>query len=272
MISTWPDNVKCAINLTFDNLGSAFDLFRADTDQGVFSEGNYSVRRGLFRVLNLLEKHGIKATFFVEGWNGENNKDLVRKISDVGHEVAAHGWLHESEWGVDPPWNKLEPEQEEKLIDKTTSSLESATGIRPIGWRGPGALMTPRTIEFLYNKGYIYSSDFLDDDIPYLMELSKKRIDFLQLPFDWTLNDSTYYSNRRPIRSPRDVLDIWKGEFDIRFKETGYFNLTCHPRFSGKPTRIKILDKLLFHIKEHPNVWFARCKDIAHWFLSKKDH
>jgi peptidoglycan/xylan/chitin deacetylase (PgdA/CDA1 family) len=267
----WPRNAKCAINLTFDNLGSAFDLFKSNNNQGIFSEGNYSVKRGLKRVLDILAKHEVKATFFIEGWNGEHNRDLVRRIDDAGHEVAAHGWLHESEWGIGSPWNKLESKKEEELIDKTTISLESAIESRLVGWRSPGALMTSRTISLLQKRGYIYSSDFVDDDVPYIMEVEKKKIDFVQLPFDWTLNDSAFYSNRRPVRSPREVLNIWKEEFDARFKETGYFNLTCHPRFSGKPTRIKVLDKLLFHMKEYSDVWFARCRDVAYWILRQSE-
>jgi peptidoglycan/xylan/chitin deacetylase (PgdA/CDA1 family) len=263
----WPNKAKCAVNLTFDNLGKAFDLFRYGNDQGAFSEGQYSIRRGLYRILQLLEKYDIKATFFIEGWNGENNKEIVKEISNQGHEVAAHGWLHEGGLGVSSPWNKLNPDEEKKLIERSTISLHNATGIRPIGWRSPGALMSTRTIKYLYTMGYIYSSDFVDDDTPYIMEIDGKPVNFAQLPFDWTLDDAMYYSHKSFIRSPNEVLKIWKEEFDVRYAETGYFNLVCHPRFSGRPTKIKALERLILHIKKSKNVWFSRCLDVANWML-----
>jgi peptidoglycan/xylan/chitin deacetylase (PgdA/CDA1 family) len=243
--------------LTFDNFGESLDLLRHGHAGGASSDGVYAPRRGVQRILDLLDRHRIPATFFVEGWNAGKYAPLLREIAARGHEVGGHGWMHE-------PWNELKLDQERELIRRTTETLGKVLGAMPRGWRSPGGVTTPATLGLLHDVGYRYDSSFADDDVPYLMRVSAERPEeIVELPWTWSLDDAVYYAHPGTIRRPSEVLQLWTEEFDAALQLTGTFMLVCHPRFSGRPARLLALEKLIEHIKAQDGVWFARCEEVA---------
>jgi peptidoglycan-N-acetylglucosamine deacetylase len=254
---SWPNGAACAVTLTFDNFGESLDLLRYGHAGGANADGVYSPRRGIQRTLDLLDRYSIKATFFLEGWNVRKYGSLAKEIVDQGHEVAAHGWMHER-------WNELDRNRERELIDRTTQAIEDAIGTRPNGWRSPAGLTTPWTLEALHEAGYSYDSSFGDDDVPYLLETGQQGgIRIPQLPWTWALDDAAYYAYPGSIRRPDEVIDLWIDEFAAAYELTGYFMLVLHPRYSGRPTRIRALERLINVIKERSALWFARCDEVA---------
>lgn len=252
-----PNGARCAATLTFDNFGESFDLLRYGHAGGANADGVYAPRRGVGRVLDLLERHEIPATFFVEGWNARKYSALAREVVDRGHEVAGHGWMHER-------WNELGQETERDLIERTTDAIAEATGKRPTGWRAPSGLTTRWTVEQLKSTGYDYDSSFGDDDVPYWLRVTAESDDeIMELPWTWTLDDAPYYAHPGTIHQPSRVIDLWIEEFEAAYEMTGYFMLVCHPRFAGRPSRIRALDRLIEHIKSYDGVWFARCDELA---------
>lgn len=253
----WPGGAECAVTLTFDNFGESYDLLRHGYAGGASADGVYAPRRGVERVLDLLERYGVPGTFFLEGWNARKYASLAREIEARGHEVGAHGWMHER-------WNELAPEVERDLIRRTTETLGEALGHMPRGWRAPGALLTPRTLEFLVDAGYQYDASFGDDDIPYLIQVGPGRSEELvELPMEWQLDDAVYYAHPGTIRRAGEVAQLWIEEFDAYKTHAGYFMLVCHPRYSGRPARIEALERLIHHIAGLPGIWFARCHEVA---------
>jgi peptidoglycan/xylan/chitin deacetylase (PgdA/CDA1 family) len=255
---TWPGNAHCAVTLTFDNFGESLDLIRYGHAGGASADGVYAPRRGVERVLNLLDRHHIPATFFIEGWNARKYASLAREIVAAGHEIGGHGWMHE-------PWERLGADQERELVRRTTHTLGDVLGHAPIGWRSPGGLTTTATLGLVRDAGYEYDSSFGDDDVPYLIQVSADRPAdrLVELPWTWPLDDAPFYAHPGTIRRPSEVLDLWTEEFDAALKLTGYFMLICHPRFSGRPARILTLERLVEHIQQHDGIWFARCSDVA---------
>jgi peptidoglycan-N-acetylglucosamine deacetylase len=254
---TWPGGARCAVALTFDNFGESLDLIRYGHAGGASADGVYAPRRGVERVLELLERHRVPATFFVEGWNAAKYASLARDIVDRGHEVGGHGWMHEQ-------WSPLAIDQERELIRRTTGTLGEVLGIAPRGWRSPGGLTTTATLSLLHDAGYHYDSSFADDDVPYLMRVAADRPEeLLEIPWSWSLDDAVYYAHPGTIRRPTEVLQLWIEEFDAALALTGCFVLVCHPRFSGRPARLLALEKLIDHIQQHDGIWFARCDEIA---------
>lgn len=253
----WPNGARCAALLTFDNFGESFDLLRYGHAGGALADGVYAPRRGVPRVLDLLERHQIPATFFVEGWNAGRYSALLREVAARGHEVAAHGWMHEQ-------WNTLDPERERELIGRATAAIGEAVGSAPRGWRAPSGLTTVETLGLIHAAGYAWDSSFGDEDVPYRMGIAANRAEtLLELPWQWSLDDAAYFAYPGSIRRPADVAQLWIDEFDAAYATTGYFMLVCHPRYIGRPARIEALETLIAHIKAHDGVWFARCSEIA---------
>ena len=248
-----PNDARCVVCLTFDNFGESFDVLRYGHAGGASADGVYAPRRGVERVLDLLDGHDIPATFFVEGWNARKYADLAKDVVDRGHEIAGHGWMHET-------WNELDRDTERDLIERATDAIATATGERPTGWRAPSGLTTRWTVEQLHSAGYSYDSSFGDDDAPYWLQVAEgSDREIVELPWTWTLDDA--YPGT--IRQASKVIDLWIEEFNAAYEMTGYFMLVCHPRYAGRPSRILALERLIGHIKDHDGVWFARCDELA---------
>jgi peptidoglycan/xylan/chitin deacetylase (PgdA/CDA1 family) len=96
----WPNGARCAVALSFDNFGESYDLLRYGYSGGANADGVYAPRRGIPRILDLLERYEIPATFFLEGWNVKKYASLAKEIAERGHEIGGHGWMHET-------WDKL---------------------------------------------------------------------------------------------------------------------------------------------------------------------
>src|SRR5215472_4581185 len=180
---TWPNGARCAVSLSFDNFGEAFDLLRYGHAGGAMADGVYATRRGIERILDLMDRYHIPATFFLEGWNVRKYSGFAREIAERGHEVAAHGWMHEQ-------WSTLPPDTERDLIARTTAALTEAIGRAPRGWRAPSGLTTTQTVKLLHDAGYAYDSSFGDEDIPYWLGIDAGQSgEMLEVPWSWSLDD-----------------------------------------------------------------------------------
>ncbi|HEY3080724.1 MAG TPA: polysaccharide deacetylase family protein [Chloroflexota bacterium] len=254
----WPNGARCAVTLTFDNFGESLDLIRYGHAGGALADGVYAPRRGVERVLEMLERHRVPATFFVEGWNARKYARLAGEIAARGHEIGAHGWMHET-------WDKLSPDRERDLVSRTTETLGEVLGRAPTGWRSPGGLTTTATLALLHDAGYGYDSSFADEDVPYLIQVAADRPgdQIVELPWSWPLDDAVFYAHGGTIRRPSEVVELWIDEFDAALALTGCFILVCHPRFSGRPAAVLALERLVEHIQGHEGVWFARCDQVA---------
>lgn len=251
-----PDD-RCVVSLTFDNFGESFDLLQHGHAGGALADGVYAPRRGVQRILTMLERYAIPASFFMEGWNVQKYPELVRAVAEQGHEVGAHGWMHET-------WSSLNLVRERDLVERTTHALAEVTGKPPRGWRSPGGLVTPHTLSVVDEFGYAYDSSFADDDIPYLVQTAPGSDRYIaELPWQWVLDDAMYYSPK--LTGPRadDVAQIWIDEFDAAYRTTGFFMLVCHPRYSGRPARLPALETLIAHIQSHEGVRFVRCDELV---------
>jgi peptidoglycan/xylan/chitin deacetylase (PgdA/CDA1 family) len=269
---TWPGNAKCAVVLTIEYDAESVEMGFKNNLLGTAGIGGFSYRFGVPRILNLLNKYNIKSTFFVPAWDAERNPDIVKGIAEEGHEIAAHGYLHED-------FSMLEPEDEKKVFEKAHKILTNIVGTPPRGFRS-GAYarpISPNTLRFVRDLGYIYDSSFLDDDLPYQVKIDDKMVDMIEIPWVWVLNDIVFMSGTYssglglplPPRSPRWVLDLWKDEFDSLYEEVGFFNLVVHPTHMGKGSRMPIIESLIHFIKGYDGVWFATCSEVADWCLKQ---
>jgi peptidoglycan/xylan/chitin deacetylase (PgdA/CDA1 family) len=258
----WPDDARCVVALTVDFDGTANETGLGYDPAGSRAAGAYSARRGVYRFLEIFDRHGVPATFFVPGYDAELHPDLIHTIVRAGHEVAAHGYLHERA--------ELPPEEEEVRLRKTHQILTALAGQEPRGWRNPGGQKGDRTLVVLRELGYIYDSSDKDHDRPYpAMVGGKPSTEILELPNNTSsLDDFPLYVEG--AATPDEVLQLWRAEFETLYRDTGYFVLTVHPRSgfgSGTPARARVIDRLIRYIKGFPGVRFVRMVDLARWCL-----
>jgi peptidoglycan/xylan/chitin deacetylase (PgdA/CDA1 family) len=213
------------------------------------------------RILDLLDRYHIKATFFVPAVSAKLHPDDIKQIVAKGHEIGIHGWIHER--------NSLLPETDERqLMARSLQTLTEISGQKPVGIRTPSWDYSPSTLKIIREFGLLYDSSLMADDRPYEVLSEGKPTGVVELPVEWILDDYPYYgmdrdSAVRPHLAPEDVLDIWTKEFDMAYQEGTAFILTMHPHISGHRSRIVVLEKLIQHITSKPGAWFARHEDIA---------
>jgi peptidoglycan/xylan/chitin deacetylase (PgdA/CDA1 family) len=257
----FPGNAKCAVVLTFDFDAELMWLSYPRTP-GYISRGQYGAFVGVPRVLELLNEHQVPGTFFVPGANAETYPDLVRSMAKAGHEVAHHGYLHEKV-------GSLEPAVERDVMQKGMDALEKTLGKRPVGYRSPAWDLSNISLSLFDEFGLLYDSSLMADDFnPYPVNAYGQVSRVVELPVSWELDDAPYFQflfnpYRSGLSAPDHVFSIWAAEFEGAYEQGGLFTLTMHPQIIGRTHRIKLLDRLIRFIKDHPGVWFAKAEDAA---------
>ena len=258
----WKDNANCAVSLTFDVDGETVWISKDPAHEnrpGVLSQGVYGPKVGVPLILDLLKRFSIHATFFVPGWVAEKYPEIIKKIHSNGHEIGHHGYKHE--------WPDSDhPEIERDVLDKGIKAIEKVTAERPCGYRSPAWELTPNTLDFLKEENFLYASNLMDDFVPYLHPQG-----IVELPVQWVADDAPYFMFQtrlpsRPIWPAELVMKTWLEEFHGIYHYGGFFNLTMHPQFIGRPGRLLMLEKMIQQILSYPKVWVAPLREIAHYW------
>jgi len=263
---TWPDGQGAAAAFTFDVDAESAVLWGSPGNadrMSVMSHQAYGPLVGVPRLLGLLDKHGIRSTFFVPGHTAHRYPTVVRDIAAAGHEVAHHGYLHEQPTGVSAA-------EEADNLDRGLRALEEVAGIRPVGYRAPMWDLSWRSPALLAERGFLYDSSLMDADTPYALSVvpgSARSI--IEIPIQWALDDWEQYcylpdvSGSGLIETPRKARELWQAEFEGLRAVGGCWVLTTHPFLSGRPSRAVQLDELMAHVTSCRDVWTASLEEIA---------
>lgn len=266
----WPPGYRAAAAFTFDlDAESAIlvDAPEAASRLSVMTHQAYGPRTGVPRLLRMLDRRGVRATFFVPGYSAERHPDAVRSIRDAGHEIAHHGYLHE------PP-ARLSPVDEERVLLRGLEALERVAGVRPVGWRAPMWEASHATPGILARHGFRYDSSLMDADRPYVLaagiaDAGPGGPTLVELPIQWSLDDWEQYvylpglSGSGLIESPSKVADLWSLELDALAADGGLFVLTNHPFASGRASRALALERVIERALATEGLWVASLEEIA---------
>lgn len=264
----WPNGARVAVGLSFDFDAETNALRDNNLSPGVLSQGEYASRTAIPRILQLLDKHDLPATFFVPAVTALVHQDAIRAIiAKKRHEIGIHGWIHER--------NSLLSEAEERdVMRRSFDTLKEITGKPPVGIRTPSWDFSPATLKIIRELGLIYDSSLMADDRPYEINAEGKPTGIVELPVEWIMDDYPYfgferYSSVRPHLAPADVLSIWQAEFDQAYAEGTLFILTMHPKYIGHRSRIVMLEQLIDYMAAKKGVWFATHEAIARYVRQK---
>ncbi|HET7036722.1 MAG TPA: polysaccharide deacetylase family protein [Thermomicrobiaceae bacterium] len=257
----WPNGSQAAAAVTVNFAGESVEhASMALPLWGRYSHGRYGAQLGVYNLLEVFARHGIRATFFIGGWDAQRYPQAMDQILAAGHEIAGCGFLHED-------FSALSREEQEETLARGERAHEAVFGSKPVGFRAPGQRLTSETRAILAARGYRYDSSYSDDDRPYVVESGGHQLVELPLQEPWT--DQPYYEKHRV---PRVVTESLVDEFDATFGVGGLFTLTIHPRGdygSGRGARTRALEPVLQAFREHPRLWIASCAEIADWVLQE---
>ena len=260
--SSWPEEAKVAVGLSFDFDAETNALRDKIISPGIFSQGEYSARVAIPRILALLDQYRIPASFFVPAVSALLHQEEIKAIiAKDRHEIGMHGWIHERN-------SLLSEEEERELMRKSFHTLQKLTGKAPVGIRTPSWDFSQSTLKIIRELGLLYDSSLMADDRPYEILEDGQPTGVVELPVEWLLDDYPYfgfsrYASIRPHIAPMDVFAIWAAEFDKAFQEGTLLILTMHPQITGHRSRIAMLEKLIQHMLSYEKVWFATHEAIA---------
>jgi peptidoglycan/xylan/chitin deacetylase (PgdA/CDA1 family) len=281
----WPNGARSCVALAFDLDGPTGGAMLDGSIWGnpsFFTLGSYGPWRALPRLLDLLARFRLPATFFVPAWVVETWPERCRAIVDQGHEIAYHGDRHESFW-------ELDEAQQRTVMERSRAVFKQHLGIEAVGFRTPSGDWGPATTRVLAESGVIYSSSMRGDDRPYFIEVGRtddthdiddaggEQRRLVEIPGRWEFDDYAYFAfHRAPnfpvgldrIASYETTLDNWRREFDGSRRDGLCLTTLFHPKVSGKPGRLLVLERLFEHMRAHEDVWFATCAEVARWWLA----
>lgn len=264
----WKNGARCAVALSFDSDHETNELRDGGESLARLCWGQYG-NLGVERILAILERHAVPATFFVPGVTALLHPDEQRRIVASGHEVGMHGWIHEVA-------GKLTPEEERSLMLRATDVLERTTGIRPVGVRAPSFEISRDTLLIAEEMGLAYDASLMGHDDPHELVVDGRVLPLIEIPAAWVRDDGAYlwierFQALRPYTAPADVMDIFRRELEAAHAEGGMFQLLMHPHVIGYRSRIWILDEIIRLAKSLGDVWFATHREIAAYVTAQTD-
>ena len=261
--------------LTFDFDALSLWIARGLTTPTPISRGEFGVV-GAERILDLLGRHRIAATWFIPGHTLETYPEICQRMHASGHEIGHHGYLHE------PPAT-LTRDQEEAVLVRGSAAIRRIAGTNPRGYRSPSWDLSPHTVELLLRHGFLYDSSMMAHDCaPYRARRGDvfaadqparfgPSTDLLEMPVSWSLDDYPHFeyfrgpaSLQEGLRRAGDVLDNWIDDFRYMAQTTdwGVLTYTFHPQVIGRGHRMLALERLITTVGEMGAV-FARMDAVA---------
>ena len=276
----WPGGARIAVSLVVNyEEGSEYSLLDGDAHHETNNEVpspipleqrdllnesffEYGSRVGVWRLLDMFDRYGVKTTFYCCALALERNRELAREITGRGHEPCGHGYR----W-TEP--HRMSREEERADISRTVQSIAETTGERPVGWftrYGPSV----NTRELAAAEGgFLYDSMAANDDLPYYVRVNGRP--WLVLPYSFETNDARFW--RGGLVSVNDFFEYLKDSFDCLYAEGGtqpkMMSVGLHCRIAGRPARSRAVARFLEYALGFSGVWFARRVDIARWWRER---
>ena len=258
--------LSCALTFDFDAMSVWLGSYRS-RNPSMISRGEFGAV-AVPRILELLRKHAIPATFFIPGHTALAYPDLVRRIDAEGHEIAHHGWVHENPADFDEAGERAN-------IERGLDALRKTAGVTPKGYRSPSWDFSDRTVKILLDYGFTYDSSLMGSDFtPYYARIDDRydtmspyhfgpNVDLVELPVTWLLDDFPHFEfvdkDTYGLSPASRVEEIWTQEFDYARQTVpgGLFSLTMHPQVIGRGYRMMMLERLIESYKQHSDVTFT---------------
>lgn len=285
-------DVFVSFGIDVDAVGGWLGSYGGEDSPDDISRGMFAGEVGVPRLLDLMNRYEVPATWFWPGHSIETFPTEFDRVVSGGYEVGAHGYSHENPIA-------MSRQQESDVLDRSIQLIEERAGRRPCGYVAPWWEFSPVTNELLIDRGFKYDHSLMHRDfVPYYVRVgdSWTNIDYssdasdwmkplvrgsetslIEIPASWYLDDLPPMMfiksnpNSHGFVSPRDVEQLWCDQFDWVYRELDYatFTVTIHPDVSGRPQNLLMLERFIQYIGRHPGVNFQSFEDIADDFSGR---
>ena len=223
---------------------------------------DYGARVGVYRHMEVLSKHGIRATVALNSEICDAHPEIIEEAVKLGWELMGHNQSNTRRL------NTVPAEEERGVIAATLDRIEAASGTRLVGWLSAGLQETWDTVDHLADLGCSYVADWVNDDQPYAMDLNGKRL--VSLPYSTEINDKPAFEYHHV--TPEEFGRMICRQFDVLYRESArsarVMAIALHPYITGVPHRIDALDAALRYICAHDDVWLATGREIVEHYLA----
>jgi peptidoglycan/xylan/chitin deacetylase (PgdA/CDA1 family) len=221
----------------------------------------YGMRVGLWRIADVLDAAGVKATVALNSQYCETFPKAMEEMKKRDWEFMGHGTTNSESLAG------LPIEKEKEVIRHVLKTIEQASGKRPRGWLGTGLTQTYNTLDILAEEGVVYCGDWNNDDQPYPMKVKSGKM--TAIPYCMEINDIPLYLRKGYTGEQyyRSVMDQFEQLYDDSAKQPRVMGIPLHPMISGQPLRIKYLERAINEMKKERRVWFATGGEIIDAYL-----
>jgi allantoinase len=223
---------------------------------------DYGPRVGIWRMMDLLDKHRMRASVLL-------NADVCDRYPQIMREGSKRGWV----WLAHGKNNSIleanmSSDEERAYLTNVVETIKKATSSQPKGWLGPALTETFNTPEILAELGLTYLLDWCSDDQPFPLNVKAGRM--ISVPYSIEMNDVSLFVGKS--LSGQDFAQMVMDQFDVLYEEGArsarVMCLALHPFIVNQPFRHKYLDKALEYIASHEGVWLATSDEIADWYFA----
>jgi peptidoglycan-N-acetylglucosamine deacetylase len=264
--------------LTFDHDNTALFLARGMDTPTLMSRGEFGTV-AIPRILDLLRRYEVPATFFTPGHTIETYPADVEAVVNAGHEIGHHGWTHRVP-------STLGRDGEKEELVRGNEAIERLTGQRARGYRSPSWDLSEHSVDLLLEHGFAYDSSMMGHDYDCYFVRRGDRFTLesagqpgeatalVEMPISWTLDDYPHFEYMRTstgiqqgLMNTGQVLQNWVDDFVYmtRIQDFGILTYTFHPHVIGRGHRMMMLDRLITTLREHGAVFLTMEAALAEW-------
>ena len=284
--------ILCGFGTDIDSVAGWIGSYGGGDSPSDIQRGIFATEVGIPRLLRLFDRYALKTSFFIPGHSIETFPAEMEMIVRAGHEIGAHGYLHENPVAMTPT-------QEEDVLVKSIELIEALTGRKPRGYVAPWWEMSASTAALLLKYGFDYDhSQGYRDFLPFyarvgdtwnVIDYSKRaadwmhplkhghEIDLVGIAANWYVDDLPPMMfikgapNSHGFVNPRDIEQMWRDQFDWVYREMDYgiFPMTIHPDVSGRPQVLLMLERLIEYINGHAGIEWVTFEDMATDFRAR---
>jgi peptidoglycan/xylan/chitin deacetylase (PgdA/CDA1 family) len=262
----WPNGARVALwvipnieHFLFDRPSTSVTMATIGMVPDVlnYSWRDYGVRVGIWRLMDVMEKHGVKGTVALNSDVCAKYPRIIEAGNKLGWEWMGHGTNNST------MINKQPEDEERALIKQVVDTIAKATGKRPRGWLGPALTESHRTLDILAENGIDYVGDWVNDEQPYPMRVKSGQM--YSLPYSIEINDIPAFLDMKHTGEEfaRTICDQFDGLYEDGARSARVMAICLHPFLIGHPHRSKYFDQALAHIRKHQDVWITTGAEIV---------